>query len=203
MNEFILPAWSTEKRLKTTILLSLFIGLCSLFMGIGFFQTSLGKELIHKPVNRQTIMEMLSKDSEFVKTVRQKAREKECLNQSVNLRAAYSTPLHPDWSNEKDTCTRFYTTHPTGSRINIHIDFSNDSKEKIVADEIKQFRYVETELLAYANRNMSKIAGVIKDIPTTIYVIDLNSKRAVVTYAPTSPVSDQAVVNLVNSLTID
>lgn len=195
--------WNIRRKITATISLTLFITVCSLFIGVGIFQIAAKKNVTFQPVNRETILGLLAEDAEFVKLARDHARYKQCANTSQKISVAYEPKLRPSQLEGESACLHFGSTHPTGRPIDITISITNDSRETVVNKESKQFSYVQVDLLSRQSRIISRLVGVLQGTPTTIYVIQLDARTVVVHYSPTSPTLDAAVEQLayrINSL---
>lgn len=195
-----IPAWNQKKRFKMTLWMSGFIGLCSLSIGIGIFQVMAGDNVKYKSVNKETIINMLSTDPEFVKTIYKQAKLRTCENKKYKFELVYNVELNPTEIEGDSACLHFVNTHPSGEKILINISHDKRNREKVVFEEAKKFSYVQADLLTSDYRTISKISGLIANVSTTFYISEFPPGSIKVTYSPTSPVLDNEVEAMVKSI---
>ena len=196
-----LPPWSKKRRITTSVALAGFILLASGFIGIGLYQTGVESGIIKPAMTKESLLQSLLNDSQFVRTIKHTAQLRECVNPKKQFKLTYESPLHmTKVASAEDNCTVFATIHPTGSTTTISMKRENIPREKLVLSLSKEFSTVQTDILSGTAYETSVVSGVRNGTPTTIYVIRVDRDISwVITYLPTSTLIDGKVLELIES----
>jgi len=196
-----IPPWSLRRRLSTAAVISGFILLTASFIGLGIYRTSLNSGFIDKPLTKDSILEQLLKDSEFMKTMRRAARTRECINDLKGIRVNYQSPFKVISAKGDDACLRLTATHPTGKTSMVRLDYQKSSREDEVLTLAKEYSFVQSDFLNTSTYNTSVLTGIRDGMPTTHYVIESDPDSVwILSYQPTSPVLDDDVLAIAKNL---
>jgi hypothetical protein len=196
--EMLLPAWSKEKRRKTTILLTLFVFICSLFFGLGVYSIGLQKGFVSQPITKKFIYDSVMADGGFVRAVRQAATLQSCENEELGYGYQFQSPLMVVEDENSPLCSRLVAVHPSGADVFISIQLEDQSRRSLVNELVAEFDVVDTDILTGLPYTISRLSGFVEGTSTAYFVIERDAFSSyLISYAPTSPVLNGKVSLLV------
>lgn len=196
--------WSKQKRIRVAVKYTLIILGIGLIIGYGLYVMLVSADII-KPLNlKSTLKQEMMNNPKVIRGIHNKLSERICTNSFYRISLTYKAPLTLTQENGKDACLQFISKSPNGRDARTIISRRSAPANIVIADITSSLTTVITNNFLHAKYSGTEITGIRNNQDFYAVILSLSPEETlIIEHFPSDQISQQHVVNLINSIQIE